>query len=330
MYIIAEIGHNHGGDLQRCLQMFKVAKECGVDAVKLQKRDNKRLFTKSIYDSPYDNENSYGKTYGEHREALEFDFDQYSELMGYSKELNLDFFATAFDFESVDFLEKLGVKAYKIASGDLLNTPLQKYIAQTGKRIYLSTGGGTFEDIQRAYNNITALNFNLVIMQCTASYPADVEDMHLGVIPRLIEKYNLPIGLSDHYDGILMSAIAYMLGARVFEKHFTLHHTWKGTDQAFSLEPIGMRKLVRDLNKIELAMKSDKILLECEKKPLYKMGKKLITSRKMTVGEILTASDVRIVSPNDGIPPYELDNMLGHKINFSLDEGADLYYDCIE
>lgn len=315
-FVVAEIGHNHGGDLERCKELFKVAKECGVNAVKLQKRDNKTLFTKELYNQPYENENSYGKTYGEHREALEFDFDQYKELQSYAKELGVTFFATAFDFPSVDFLEKLGVPAYKIASGDLLNIPLQRYIAQTGKPIFLSTGGGTLQDIDRAYNTIMPINEQLCIFQCTASYPTEAKDMCMGVIPEFIRRYpKAIIGLSDHYAGKLMSPIAYILGARVFEKHFTLRHTWKGTDQAFSLEPEALGKLVQDLKRVQVCMDDRKRLLECEIKPLYKMGKKLVFSHEMTVGEILTASDVKIVSPNDGIPPYELDNLLGHKVS---------------
>ncbi|MDD5551515.1 MAG: N-acetylneuraminate synthase family protein, partial [Candidatus Omnitrophica bacterium] len=281
-YVIAEIGSNHGGNLERCKEMFKVAKECGAQAVKLQKRDNKTLFTPKLYNQPYINENSYGDTYGAHREALEFDFEQYKELKAYAKELNITFFATAFDFPSVDFLEKLGVPCYKIASGDLLNTPLQRYIAQTKKPVFLSTGGGTFDDISRAYDTIYPINKDLVLMQCTASYPCSPENMYLGVLTQFSHRYfNVLYGLSDHYAGKLMSPIAYVLGARVFEKHFTLSHTWKGTDQAFSLEPEALGKLVRDLKHVQLAMKEGKFLLDCEKKPLYKMGKKLVFARDM-------------------------------------------------
>lgn len=329
--MVAEIGHNHGGDLARCKLMFKVAKECGVDAVKLQKRDNKTLFTKELYNQPYENENSYGKTYGEHREALEFNREQYTELKRYAKELNIIFFATAFDFTSVDFLESLDMPCYKIASGDLLNIPLQRYIAQTNKPIFLSTGGGCWDDIDRAYNEILRFNSQIIILQCTISYPTEPEYMHLGAIPEFVQRYpRAIIGLSDHFAGKLMSPIAYVLGARVFEKHFTLSHTWKGTDQAFSLEPEQMEKLVKDLLKVQLAMKEGKFLLECEKKPLYKMGKKLVTCREITVGEILTASDVKIVSPNDGIPPFELDNLLGKVIRYNVGEDYTLTWQSLE
>jgi len=138
------------------------------------------------------------------------------------------------------------------------------------------------------------------------------------------------IGLSDHYDGIAMGPVAYVLGARVFEKHFTLHHTWKGTDQAFSLEPIGMRKMVRDLKRVREALKFGKFPLECEKSGLYKMGKKLVAARPMTAGEVLAASDIRIVSPNDGLPPYELENILGCTLTIDMDEEETLSWECVE
>ncbi|MEJ5357651.1 MAG: N-acetylneuraminate synthase family protein, partial [Desulfobacterales bacterium] len=142
-FVIAEIGHNHQGRLKTCMEMFQVAKECGADAVKLQKRDNRALFTRAAYERPYDNENSFGATYGEHREALEFGESEYRELKAWAQEIGVTMFATAFDFPSVDFLAKLEMPAFKVASGDLKNIPLLKYIARVGKPIILSTGGGT-------------------------------------------------------------------------------------------------------------------------------------------------------------------------------------------
>jgi len=153
-YVIAEIGHNHQGKLKTCMEMFKVAKECGADAVKLQKRDNRSLYTQAGYNKPYDNENSYGATYGEHREALEFGESEYKELKAYAKEIGVTMFATAFDFASVDFLAKLDMPAFKVASGDLKNIPLLTHMAQVGKPMILSTGGGTMQDVNRAYDAV--------------------------------------------------------------------------------------------------------------------------------------------------------------------------------
>ena len=148
-YVIAEIGHNHQGSLEKAREMFREAKLAGADAVKLQKRDNRGLYTKAAYDKPYDNENSFGATYGEHREFLEFGASQYRELQAYAKELGVDFFATAFDIASAEFLHDFDMPAYKLASGDLKSTPLLKFVAALGKPLIISTGGATIEDVQR-------------------------------------------------------------------------------------------------------------------------------------------------------------------------------------
>ena len=139
-FVIAEIGHNHQGELSKAKELFRAAKESGAQAVKLQKRDNRSLYTRELYDAPYNTENSYGPTYGAHREALEFGRHEYTELMQYAADIGIAMFATAFDFASADFLGELGMPAYKIASGDLKNTPLLKHIAGIGKPMILSTG----------------------------------------------------------------------------------------------------------------------------------------------------------------------------------------------
>ena len=328
-YVIAEIGHNHQGDINKAREMFRTAKECGANAVKLQKRDNKTLYTRKLYESPYDNENSFGLTYGEHREALEFDFDEYKELKRYAKEIGITMFATAFDFSSVDFLAKLDMPAYKTASGDLKNTPLLKYVAQTGKPMFVSTGGGTIDDVQRAYETIKPINPRLCIMQCTASYPVEPEDMNLSLIPIFRERFpDIVIGLSDHQNGIIMSPVAYVMGARVIEKHFTLNHAWKGTDHAFSLEPIGLRKMIRDLQRVHVAMGDGiKKTLPSEEKPLYKMAKKLVAARDLPAGHKLTPADIAIKSPNDGLPPYELDRVIGRTTLRAFKEDENLSFE---
>ena len=168
-YVIAEIGNNHQGDVEKCKEMFKVAKQhCGVTAVKLQKRDNRTLFTRAMYHSEYNSENAFADTYGAHREKLEFGRDEYVELKRYAKELGITFFATAFDIPSANFLAELDMPAHKIASGDLTNTPLLKHVASFGKPIFVSTGGGTMEDVRRAYETIMPINRQLCILQCTA------------------------------------------------------------------------------------------------------------------------------------------------------------------
>lgn len=331
-YVIAEIGHNHQGDLQKAKDLFKVAKECGVDAVKLQKRDNKTLFTKALYDKPYDNENSFGPTYGAHREALEFGREEYVELQKYAHELGVTMFATAFDFKSADFLAELDMPAYKIASGDLKSIPLLKFVAKIGKPMLVSTGGAAFEDVQRAYDAIMPINSQLCLLQCTASYPADPQDLNLRVIPTYRERFpEIVIGLSDHENGIAMAVAAYVLGARMVEQHFTLNHTWKGTDHAFSLEPIGMRKLVRDLRRARLALGDGvKQVYPSEINPIIKMSKKLVAARDLPAGHRLTGDDIAIKSPGDGLPPYELDNLIGKVTRRVLAEEENITFEDLQ
>ena len=150
IYVIAEIGNNHQGDVKHALKLMKEAKNAGADAVKTQKRDNKTLYTKTFFNQVYDNPNSFGLSYGEHREKLELKKSDYQELIDYSKEIDIDFFATPFDLSSLDFLEQFDLKSYKIASADITNTILQTEISKTGKEIFLSTGGGSLEDVKRA------------------------------------------------------------------------------------------------------------------------------------------------------------------------------------
>ncbi len=331
-FVIAEIGHNHQGDLEKAKELFKTAKECGVNAVKLQKRDNKALFTKAGYNRPYDNRNSFGATYGEHREFLEFGKNEYVELKQYAKELGVTMFATAFDMPSADFLAELDMPVYKMASGDLKNTPLLKHVAKIGKPMIISTGGGGMDDVQRAYDSIMPINQQLCIMQCTSSYPAEYEDLNLRVIQTFRKQFQgVVVGLSDHENGIAMAVGAYVLGARVLEKHFTLNHTWKGTDHAFSLEPIGMRKLVRNLRRTKLALGDGlKSVKPNEVEPIVKMSKKLVAARDLPAGYSLTLSDIAIKSPGDGLPPYELDNVLGKTLKVLLLEDEDIHFDSLE
>jgi len=320
-YVIAEVGNNHQGSLDRAMELIAAAKECGVDAVKLQKRSNRTLYTRALYEQPYDNENSFGPTYGAHREALEFGRDEWLELGRFARELELPLFATAFDEESADFLAELDTPAFKVASADIVNTPLLRRIAGHGKPIVLSTGGATLEDIDRAVAAILPLNEQLCILQCTAAYPVEVEELNLSAITTLRARYpELVIGLSDHQNGISMALVAYMLGARVIEKHFTLNHAWKGTDHAFSLMPEGMRKLVRDLRRVPDALGDGvKRRLPEEEKPLVKMGKKLVAARALPGGHVLRVGDLVAKSPADGgLPPYELDRLLGGRLRRPL------------
>ena len=204
-YVIAEIGCNHMGDVEKAKDMFSRAKECGANAVKMQKRDMGALFTSEMYRMPYINANSFGATYGSHREALEFGRDEYVELQRYAESLGITMFATPFDFPSADFLEDLGMPAYKTASADITNTPFLKYVAGFGKPMLVSTGGAAMEDVERAYDAVTPINSQVCLLQCTSSYPVEPEDMNLRVIETYRARFpGTVIGLSDHQNGIAM------------------------------------------------------------------------------------------------------------------------------
>ncbi|MBI5526034.1 MAG: N-acetylneuraminate synthase family protein [Deltaproteobacteria bacterium] len=327
-YVIAEVGHNHQGDVEKAKQMFQMAKFCGADAVKLQKRHNKGLYTLEQYNKPYDNENSFGRTYGQHREALEFGRDEYKALKRFAKKIGITFFATAFDFKSADFLEDLDMPAYKIASGDLKTLPLLRHVAKFGKPMIISTGGATMDDIQRVYDALMPVNRQLCFLQCTATYPTQPEELDLKVIETMRSRFpDVVIGLSDHYNGIAMAVVAYLLGARVIEKHFTLNHSWKGTDHAFSLEPIGLQKMIRDLHRVRIALgDGTKKVHKNEAGPLVKMGKKIVAARPLKKGHVLTRRDLALKSPGDGLAPYEMERTVGKRLKKSLaaDENVQL------
>jgi sialic acid synthase len=328
-FIIAEVGHNHGGDVDVCQQMFQAAKYAGVSAVKLQKRDNRSLYTREFYDSTYNSENAFGPTYGSHREALEFGESEYRDLKAFAESLDLVFFATPFDTTSVDFLERIGVPCYKTASGDLTNTPLLRYVAQTGKPMIVSTGAATLDDVRRAYETIRPINDQVAILQCTAEYPSDHADMNLSVVQTYMQEFpDAVIGLSDHDNGIAMALVAYVLGARVIEKHFTLNRSSKGTDHAFSLEPEGMRKLVRDVRRAAVAMGDGrKRLYDKEVSARTKMGKKIVAARDLSAGHTLGVDDLAFKSPGDGMPPYRANELIGQTLTRGLREDDALTLD---
>jgi sialic acid synthase len=329
-FVIAEIGHNHQGNLDLCKKMFKAAAASGVSAVKLQKRNNRELFTQEFFDSPYNSENAFGSTYGEHREALEFDFSQYAELKDYATTLGILFFATAFDFSSVDFLEKLGVPLIKIASGDLRSTPLLQYAASTGIPLIISTGGANLSDVQTAHDAIKSTTKTpFAILQCTAAYPASPETLNLNVINTYRQIFtDTVVGFSAHDLGIAMGPAAYALGARIFEKHFTLDRSMKGTDHAFSLEPTGMQKFVRDLHNTATALGNGvKMPLDIELAPLKKMSKKIVLADKVAKGREISRAILEFRSPGDGISPAELEHVENKIASRDLEKGHTLNWD---
>lgn len=331
-YVIAEIGHNHQGSVEQCRKLFDEAKAAGAHAVKLQKRDNRSLYTREMFNRPYENENSYGATYGEHREFLEFGRREYEELQDYAREIGVTFFATAFDLPSADFLAELDMPAYKIASADLINTPLLRHVASFGKPMVLSTGGATLDDVRRGHDTVAEINDQVVLLQCTAGYPAEWEELDLRVIETYRELFpETVVGLSSHDNGIAMAVAAYVLGGRVVEKHFTLNRAMKGTDHRFSLEPQGLRKMVRDLQRLRVALgDGNKTMYPSETEPVLKMAKKLVAARDLPAGHTLTADDIGMKSPGDGLPPYEFDCLVGRTLRHPVAQDAALTHEVLE
>ena len=331
-YVIAEIGHNHMGSVETAKELFQAAKYCGVDAVKLQKRDNRSLYTDAFYNRPYESEESYGPTYGTHREALEFARDEYLELQAFARELGLAFFATAFDFASADFLAELDVPAFKIASGDLTNTPLLRHVAEIGKPMIVSTGGALLDDVRRAHETVAEVNPQVALLQCTAGYPAEWKELDLRVIETYRQCFpDTVVGFSGHDNGIAMALVAYILGGRIVEKHFTLNRAWRGTDHKFSLEPQGMRKLVRDLERAYVALgDGTKTMYPSEAEPVRKMAKMLVAARDLDAGHTVGRDDVALKSPADGLPPYELDRIVGRTLRHPLGRDMPFKYEDLE
>lgn len=288
-YVIAELGHNHAGKVETAAKMIRQAAIAGASAVKLQKRNNATLYSKDLLNQPYENENSFGKTYGEHRAALEFNLQQYISCRAVAKSFCVDFFATAFDEASADFLMEVDVPAIKIASGSCLDERLLRHVARLGKPLLVSTGGVTFDELDRTVDLLHREDASFALLHCTAAYPVlNYEELNLLAIVEMRVRYpDVVIGWSGHDSGIAMSLVAYAYGARIIEKHFTLNRAMKGTDHAFSLEPAGLRKLCRDLGRAHVATgDGTKRQYDSERKPLSKMRRVWTDAGFRVTGEV--------------------------------------------
>ena len=264
-FIVAEIGNNHNGSFEMAKDLIQVAKECGADAVKFQVKDIDKAFPQELLDTPYEHYNSFGKTYREHKEFLEFSHDQYKELQQYAEDHDIIFFATPFDVDSLQFLIDIDVPAIKIASFHLTNDELLTRAANSGKPVLLSTGMSTAEEVDHAFDVLKSTNSPFALLQCTSCYPTEDEDVHLSVIREYKNKYNVVVGYSGHDRGITIPAASVCFGAKIIEKHFTLDRMLKGPDHASSLEIKGLRGLIERTRLIEKAMGSlQKRILECE------------------------------------------------------------------
>lgn len=261
-YIIAEIGCNHKGDMEIAKELIKVAKIFGnADAVKFQKRNNKELLTVEQYNQPHPNPaNSYGDTYGAHREYLEFDVNQHKALKNYCEEIGITYSTSVWDVTSAKEIATLKPEFIKIPSACNNNISMLEWLCNNYQgELHISTGMTTKNEIDDLVEFFKKFNRNkdLVLYNCTSGYPVPFEDVCLLDISLLIEKYQHEvkhIGFSGHHLGIAVDVAAYTLGANIIERHYTIDRTWKGTDHAASLEPMGLRKLSRDLNAVYKAL----------------------------------------------------------------------------
>lgn len=271
--VIAEIGCNHKGDFEIAKELIKTAKEyCNADVAKFQKRNNRELLGEEGYHAPHPNPaNSYGATYGEHRDFLEFSVEQHAELKKYCEEIGIIYSTSVWDMTSAKEITSLNPELIKIPSAINTNFEMLEYLCNHYKgEIHISVGMTTKNEIKEIVDFFVEKkrNKDVVLYSCTSGYPVPFEDICLLEIRRLMEEFGelvKEIGFSGHHLGVAVDIAAYTLGATWIERHFTLDRTWKGTDHAASLEPDGLRKLVRDMRAVDKAMKyKEKDLLEIE------------------------------------------------------------------
>ena len=251
-YLIAEIGINHNGDVNIAKQLIKNAKDCGFDSVKFQKRTINIVYDEKTLDTP--RESPWGKTTKEQKLGLEFEKSEYDEIDVYCKELNIDWFASAWDIKSLEFLDNYNLKYHKIASAMIVDQNFLNEVAKRKKHTFISTGMSTKLDIDNAVGTFKKNNCSFELMHCVSTYPMKIEDANLVTINQLKKEYNCDVGYSGHENGVVVSLAALMLGISSLERHITLDRTMYGSDQAASLELSGMQNLSFSINKILSAL----------------------------------------------------------------------------
>jgi len=251
-YIIAEIGINHNGDIKIAKELIKNSKNCGFDAVKFQKRTIDIVYDKKTLDTP--RESPWGKTTREQKLGLEFEKPEYDEIDKFCKEIKIDWFASAWDKKSLEFLDNYDLKHHKIASAMIVDKDFLNEVAKRKKHTFISTGMSTKQDIDNAVSIFKQNNCSFELMHCVSTYPMKIEDANLITINQLRKEYNCDVGYSGHENGVAVSLGALMLGITSLERHVTLDRTMYGSDQASSLELSGMRNLIDSINKILISL----------------------------------------------------------------------------
>jgi pseudaminic acid synthase len=332
IFIIAELSANHGHDIKIAKSTIKAAKEAGADAVKIQtytadtltidcNNEFFRLDSGTIWD---------GRTlYDLYSEAYT-PWEWQKDLMDYANSIDLIFFSTPFDKTAVDFLEELNVPAYKVASFEIMDIPLIEYIASKGKPVIMSTGVATLCDIQEAVDACRRMQNNqIVLLKCTSSYPAKVEDANLNTIPNMKETFGVEVGLSDHTLGITVPIVSVALGARLIEKHFILDKSIGGPDSSFSLEPAEFKQMVDSVRNAERALGIVDYSMDEKKKNNRIIGKSIFVVKDIEAGEKFSKDNIRTIRPSYGLAPKFIDEIIGKVATKKILRGTPLEWTMI-
>jgi N-acetylneuraminate synthase/N,N'-diacetyllegionaminate synthase len=331
-FIVAEAGVNHNGSLDLAIKLVDAAVESGADAVKFQTFHTENLVTNSAPKAKYQIRNTdSGESQFEMIKRLELNDEEFQKISHHCTTKGIIFLSTPFEEGSADFLEKIDIPAYKMASGELTNLPFQAYVARKGKPMIVSTGMGILKEVDNVVNTIRGNgNPELILLHCTSNYPTDPKDVNLRAMVTLRETFNVVVGYSDHTEGKDISIAAVALGASVIEKHFTLDRTLTGPDQGISLEPDELKELIKSVRKIETALGSGiKKRTPGELNTALAARKSLHYGRDLPEGQILTINDLIALRPGSGISPARLEEFLGKKLNKSVRKGNKLHeVDC--
>ena len=327
-FVIAEVGQNHQGDLETAREYIRIYAYEGADAIKFQTRDNKYLFSKNAYEADYASENAFAETYGAHREKLELKPEWLSILKEDCVKYGVKFMSTPFDEPSLKLLEKIDVDILKVASFDLGNLPFIHRIASLGKPVVMSAGGGKIEQIRSSVDTLLKHHDEVAILHCVSEYPCEYNRLGLDNIEVLIKEFpGCTIGSSDHFNGTLSGPVAYLRGARVFEKHVTLNRAWKGTDHSFALEPGGFRKFVRDIKRVRHMMMPKSADDLGNELVFKKLGKSLIANVDIKAGDMVTLDNLsgRIFNAQY-IPVRESNQVIGCVAKKNIAQGEAIQY----
>lgn len=323
-YIIAELSANHNGSLDRALKSLDVAKACGVDAVKLQTYSAETMTIDSdkpdflIKGGLWDG----FKLYDLYKWA-QTPYEWHSSIFEYAKKIGLTVFSTPFDESAVDLLEKLDTPAYKIASFEVVDLPLIKYVAQKGKPMIISTGMASESEIQDAVDTARTNGCDdLVLLHCISSYPAPTEQSNLRQIPNLSNRFKTLVGLSDHTMGTAVSVASIALGAVVIEKHFTLSRKDKGPDSEFSLEPDELERLCADTKNAWLALGKSGFQRQEAEEGSKVFRRSIYFVSDLKEGHIIQSSDIRRIRPGMGLPPKYFDEIIGKRLTKAVERGT--------